>query len=96
MKTFLFANMYRHTRVNRMTSKAKRIVRDLFELLLAESRSQGGRLLTLSLHPWVMGQPHRIKHLEAVLAHISASSEVWQAAPGKIIDAFAAQQGASA
>ena len=69
---------------------------DAFELLLAESRSQGGRLLTLSLHPWVMGQPHRIKHLEAVLAHISASSEVWQAAPGKIIDAFAAQQGASA
>ncbi len=36
VKTFLFANMYRHTRVNRMTSKAKRIVRDLFDLLLAE------------------------------------------------------------
>jgi len=36
VKTFLFANMYRHNRVNRMTSKAKRIVRDLFELLLAE------------------------------------------------------------
>ena len=36
MKEFLFANMYRHTRVNRMTSKAKRIVRDLFDLLLAE------------------------------------------------------------
>ncbi len=36
MKTFLFANMYRHTRVNRMTSKAKRIVRDLFALLLEE------------------------------------------------------------
>jgi dGTPase len=36
MKTFLFANMYRHTRVNRMTSKAKRIVHDLFDLLLAE------------------------------------------------------------
>jgi dGTPase len=36
VKTFLFANMYRHTRVNRMTSKAKRIVRDLFDLLLEE------------------------------------------------------------
>ncbi|MSO72797.1 MAG: deoxyguanosinetriphosphate triphosphohydrolase [Rhodospirillaceae bacterium] len=36
LKKFLFANMYRHTRVNRMTSKAKRIVRDLFDLLLAE------------------------------------------------------------
>jgi dGTPase len=28
--------MYRHTRVNRMTSKARRVVRDLFALLLAE------------------------------------------------------------
>ena len=36
LKRFLFANMYRHTKVNRMTSKARRIVRDLFELLLAE------------------------------------------------------------
>ena len=36
VKGFLFTNMYRHTRVVRMTSKAKRIVRDLFDLLLAE------------------------------------------------------------
>ncbi len=68
---------------------------DAFELLLAEGREQGGRLLTLSLHPWVMGQPHRMTHLEAVLAHIAASTEVWQAAPGQIIDAFAAQQDAA-
>jgi peptidoglycan/xylan/chitin deacetylase (PgdA/CDA1 family) len=66
---------------------------DAFELLLAEAKTeQAGRLLTLSLHPWVMGQPHRIKHLEMVLKHISASNEVWQAQPGEIIDAFAAQQ----
>ena len=39
-----------------------------------------------------MGQPHRIHHLEAVLAHIAASREVWQAAPGQILDAFTAQQ----
>lgn len=68
---------------------------DAFELLLAEGREQGGRLLTLSLHPWVMGQPHRVKHLETVLAHIAASTEVWQAPPGQIIDAFAAQQDAA-
>ncbi len=36
VKDFLFPNMYRHTRVIRMTSKARRIVRDLFDLLLAE------------------------------------------------------------
>ena len=69
---------------------------DAFELLLQEARSSNsGRLLTLSLHPWVMGQPHRIQHLETVLAHIHASTEVWQAAPGAIVDAFAAQQEAA-
>ncbi len=36
LKEFLFARMYRHYRVNRSMSKAKRIVRDLFELLHRE------------------------------------------------------------
>jgi len=36
LKDFLFVNMYRHYRLNRMTSKARRVVRDLFDLFLAE------------------------------------------------------------
>lgn len=36
LKAFLWSRMYRHDRVNRVTSKARRCVRDLFELLLAE------------------------------------------------------------
>ncbi|PWR23655.1 deoxyguanosinetriphosphate triphosphohydrolase [Zavarzinia compransoris] len=36
LKAFLWSRMYRHDRVNRMTSKARRCVRDLFDLLLAE------------------------------------------------------------
>ena len=36
IKKFLFENLYRHYKVNRMTSKARRVVRDLFDLLLAE------------------------------------------------------------
>jgi len=36
IKDFLFARMYRHYRVNRMTSKARRLVGDLFRLLSAE------------------------------------------------------------
>jgi dGTPase len=36
LKKFLFANLYRHYKVNRMTSKARRVVRDLFDLLHAE------------------------------------------------------------
>lgn len=65
---------------------------DAFELLLAEARAQGGRLLSLSLHPWVMGQPHRMRHLERVLAHIAASDAVWCAQPGEIVALAAAQE----
>jgi dGTPase len=36
VKAFLFKNMYRHFKVNRMLSKAKRVIADLFALLLAE------------------------------------------------------------
>ena len=36
LKDFLFKNMYRHYKLNRMTSKARRVVSDLFKLFLAE------------------------------------------------------------
>jgi dGTPase len=36
LKEFLFERMYRHYRVNRMSSKARRVVHDLFALYLAE------------------------------------------------------------
>ncbi|OAN48850.1 deoxyguanosinetriphosphate triphosphohydrolase [Magnetospirillum moscoviense] len=36
LKAFLFPNMYRHFTVNRMTSKGRRVVKDLFHLLHAE------------------------------------------------------------
>ena len=36
VKAFLFENMYRHFKLNRMTSKARRVVRDLFGLFCSE------------------------------------------------------------
>ena len=36
LKKFLFENMYRHYKLNRMTSKARRVVKDLFNLLAHE------------------------------------------------------------
>jgi dGTPase len=36
LRAFLFERMYRHYLVNRMTSKARRVVHDLFELLFRE------------------------------------------------------------
>ncbi len=63
---------------------------DAFQFLLDEAQGQGGRLLTVSLHPWVMGQPHRIKHLETVLAHVAAEPRAWCASPSAILAAFSA------
>ena len=62
---------------------------DACDFLLEEAQRTGaGRLLALSIHPWVMGQPHRIKHLERVLAYLSARAGlIWNAAPSQIIAA---------
>ena len=39
LRDFLFTNMWRHFKVNRMTSKAKRVVTDLFNLFMSESNT---------------------------------------------------------
>ncbi|NVJ91152.1 MAG: deoxyguanosinetriphosphate triphosphohydrolase [Methylocystaceae bacterium] len=36
LKAFMFENVYRHYKINRMTSKARRVVRDLFKLFMQE------------------------------------------------------------
>lgn len=65
---------------------------DQFDLLHREAASQGGRILALALHPWVIGQPYRIGALERALDHIMESGEVWAATAAEILDAFTAQE----
>ncbi len=67
-------------------------VSDAAEYLCEESAQQGGRILALNLHPWVIGQPHRIGYLEQALDQILAGQPVWNAMPQEILDQFAAQQ----
>lgn len=67
-------------------------VKDAFDYLLEESATQGGRMLALSLHPWMVGQPHRIGCLEDVLSYIVGHEAAWTAPAGEILDAFLAQQ----
>jgi len=64
---------------------------DQFDVLHAEAASQGGRILALSLHPWVIGQPYRIGALERALAHVTSRGAVWSATASEILDAFTAQ-----
>ena len=39
LRDFLFQNMWRHYKVNRMTSKAKRVMTDLFDLFMNETNT---------------------------------------------------------
>jgi allantoinase len=67
-------------------------VQDACDLLLAEAQAEGGRILALSVHPWVLGQPHRIKYLEQALEYVTTRPGVWSAGAGEILDAFVAHQ----
>lgn len=51
LKEFLYERMYRHYRVNRMSSKARRVVRDLFTLYLAEPECLPGEWRGLAAGP---------------------------------------------
>jgi allantoinase len=41
---------------------------DQFDRLYAESK-QRAKIMALAIHPYISGQPHRIKYLEAIYAH---------------------------
>lgn len=67
-------------------------VTDQFDLLHEEAAAQGGRIMAISLHPWVIGQPYRIGALESALAHIMRHPGVWPATGAEILDAWKAQR----
>lgn len=72
-------------------SSYKEQVIDACDYLLDEATTNGGRMLALNLHPWLLGQPHRIKTLEQVLKYLSSQEDIWSASPMDILTAFKSQ-----
>lgn len=66
---------------------------DQFDCLYRESGPGNGRVMAISLHPWIIGQPYRIGALEQALQHIMQRRGVWAATGSQILDAWKAQQG---
>ena len=64
---------------------------DACDFLLQEAEQSGGRILALNIHPWMLGQPHRISKLEQALAYISSRAGVWSASATEIIDVWQQQ-----
>jgi peptidoglycan/xylan/chitin deacetylase (PgdA/CDA1 family) len=58
---------------------------DSFEQLYRDGR-HNGRLFMLHLHPWLSGQPFRIRYLDTALATIMRRHGVWAASGSTIID----------
>jgi len=80
-----------HMRGRRTINEVSQLWRDWFDGLYADGATTG-RMMVLHLHPWIMGQPWRIKYLDEVLAHISARQGVWKATCGQLADWFEAQE----
>jgi allantoinase len=66
------------------------VVREAADRLHADS-SAGGRMMSLGLHPWVIGQPQRIRYLDEILAHLRQMNSLWFATALEIADSFRAQ-----
>lgn len=63
---------------------AKRAV-DHFERLYAEG-ARRPRVMSMSVHPYILGVPHRIKYFEAVLDRLRKTKGVWITTAGEIHD----------
>lgn len=64
-----------------------RMVTETFDRLCYDGASSG-RLLVLNIHPYLIGQPFRIKYLEMALQYIMNSGLAWAATGTEIVDWF--------
>ena len=75
LKKFLYHRMYRHYKVNRMASKARRVVQDLFKLFIAEPEclpndwrercdASGSRQTARAVADYIAGMTDRFAFLE--------------------------------
>ena len=64
--------------------------RDMFDTLYAEG-AESGRIMTLAVHPFIMGRPHRVRYLEAALDYIVSHDGVWVATGRELVDWYDAQ-----
>ena len=61
------------------------LLKESFETLYRDG-AHTGRLLVLNLHPWLIGQPFRIRYLSDALGVMTRRQGVWAATGSEIID----------
>ena len=61
---------------------------DNFDEMLRQSKVQP-LVMGIALHPYLVGQPYRLKHLRRALQHVVKAKNAWLTTPGKILQAVA-------
>lgn len=62
---------------------------ELFDRLYQEG-AENGRVMCIPVHPFILGQPHRVRHLDRILKHVMAHDSLWLATGGQIADYYLA------
>ena len=66
-----------------------RICKAQFDQLYKEGEGSG-RVMCIALHPFLIGQPHRIKYLDEILKYIMSHDGVWQTTADDIAEYYIA------
>jgi allantoinase len=59
------------------------LIVDNFDEMAAQSKAQP-LVMGIALHPYIVGQPYRLRHLRRALKHIARAKNVWLTTPGAI------------
>jgi peptidoglycan/xylan/chitin deacetylase (PgdA/CDA1 family) len=78
-------DVYIHLNGRRSIEDYRRLIQETFDGLYRDG-AESGRLMVISLHPYVMGWPWRSKSLDSALAHIDGYKDVWKASGNEVID----------
>jgi len=62
-----------------------KMICDQFDVLYEDGASSG-RVMSICLHPFLIGHPHRSKYFDQALKHIRSRREVWFAKGAEIVD----------
>ena len=63
------------------------MIKDQFDVLY-EDGAKTGRVMSICLHPFLIGHPFRAKYFDEALKHITSRQEVWVTTGAEIIDAY--------
>jgi len=67
------------------------LITDTFDEMFEQAKQQP-LVMGIALHPYIVGQPARLRHLRRALTHICKHREdIWLTTAGDIAQAFAAQ-----